>query len=112
MSSAAKRRGAKFEQDVVDYLREHGFPDAERRVMGGANDRGDIAGVRGWTLEVKATQRFDVGEAMTEAHKEARNAGCVDYAVIRKRRMRGTDEAYVVLPLRSFAHWIRECGRE
>ena len=62
--SAAKRKGPAFEGQVVSYLREHGFPQAERRVMGGSRDRGDVAGVPGWVLELKATRALDLAEAL------------------------------------------------
>lgn len=105
--SAARRRGSRFERDVADYLAGQGFPAAERRVMGGARDRGDIAGVTGWVLEVKATRDLDLAGALKEAQAEARNAGVVDYAAVLKRRNHPVASAYVVLPLDRFVHLLR-----
>jgi Holliday junction resolvase len=48
--SASKRKGSTFERAVVEYLADHGFPQAERRVSNGTKDRGDVAGVAGWIL--------------------------------------------------------------
>jgi len=102
------RAGARFEQQVADYLAANGFPYAERRHTNGAHDRGDIAGVIGWTLEAKALRDLDVAGAVDEAAKEAGNAGTRWYAAILKRRRKPTADAYVVLPLHLFAELIRE----
>ena len=104
--TAAKRRGSRFEADVVDYLAGHGFPLAERRVMGGTRDRGDVAGVPGWTLELKAERSLDLAGALSEAKTEAANAGTLDYAAVLKRRNHPVAAAYVVLPLDRFAHLL------
>jgi hypothetical protein len=106
--SEARRKGSAFESAVVRYLAEHGFPDCERRVMGGSRDRGDIAGVSGWVLEAKATRTLDLAGAMTEAKREAVNAGTARYAAVLKRRSHPVSDAYVVLPLHLFADLLRE----
>ena len=66
--------------------------------MGGTLDRGDVAGVRGWTLELKATRYADLGPAMREAKKESENAGTTKYALVKKWANHGVDEAFVILP--------------
>jgi hypothetical protein len=76
--------------------------------MGGTRDRGDIAGVLGWTLEAKNAQALDLSGALTEAHFEAQHAGTRWYAAILKRRRRPTGDAYVVMPLHLFADLLRE----
>ena len=102
------RAGARFEQQVADYFAANGFPYAERRHTNGAHDRGDIAGVIGWTLEAKALRDLDVAGAVDEAAKEAANAGARWYAAVLKRRRKPTADAYVVLPLHLFVELIRE----
>jgi hypothetical protein len=74
--------------------------------MGGSQDRGDVAGVPGWTLELKATQRIALAEALTEAKVEAAHAGTLDYAAIIKRRNHPVASAYVVMPLDGFVHLL------
>lgn len=106
--TAGKRAGARFEQQVADYLATNGFPYAERRHTNGPKDRGDIAGVPGWTLEAKAERTMDVAGALNESAKEAANAGTRWHAAILKRRRRSIADAYVVLPLYLFAELVRE----
>ena len=104
--NAPKRRGTAFETAVVTFLRGHGFPDAERRVCNGTKDRGDVAGVKGWTLECKAERALDVAGALTEAKAEAVHAGTDRYAAVIKRRSHAIADAYVVIPLKTFAELV------
>lgn len=99
MQGVAIKKGPRFEKDVVEYLRKHGFPHAERRVMGGANDRGDVAGVPGVCMEIKNTVSINMGLAMKEATIEARNANVPFKAVVFKRIQKPVEQAYVLLEL-------------
>lgn len=106
--SAAKRKGSIFEAQVVGYLREHGFPQAERRVMGGSRDRGDVAGVPDWVMELKATRALDLAGALREAAVGARHAGVGRYAAVLKRRQHGVADSYVVMPFHLFAELLAQ----
>ena len=106
MTNPSKRKGTSFEVAVVDYLRDHGFPFAERRAQRGTNDAGDVAGVVGWVLEAKNCKLTELGPWMNEAKHEASNDGVARYAVIHKRRQHGTAEAFVSMPLRLFAELL------
>lgn len=106
---AAKAKGSAFEREVVAYLKAHGFPHAERYYGAGRkDDRGDIAGVVGWTIEAKAHRSFDLAGWSDEAKRE-REAGETPYcAVIVKRPRKPTRDAYVVLTLEAWARLLRE----
>jgi hypothetical protein len=108
MANPSKRKGTSFEVAVVDFLQAHGFPYAERRAQRGVNDAGDVAGVVGWTLEVKNCRTLELGPWMNEAHTEAANDGTSRFAVIHKRRQHGTAEAFVSMPLRLFAELLAD----
>jgi hypothetical protein len=104
MPSPSRRKGTQFERDVVAYLRDHGFPYAERHYGAGRpNDVGDIDGIVGWTLEVKNCRAIELGGWMTEAEVERQNGRQQHAAVIAKRRNRPVGDAYVVMTLTSFA---------
>lgn len=106
--SASKRKGTAAETAVVGYLREHGFPHAERRALEGCNDRGDVANVPGVVLEVKNCARMELAGWMDEARVEARNAEVDVFAVVHKRRGKGDPaEWFVTLPLSVFVEVIR-----
>lgn len=106
--NASKRKGTAFETAVVEYLRGHGFPHAERRALRGARDCGDIAGVVGWCLEAKATREIDLARAVDESLTEAGHARAPFAAAIVKRRNRPTADAYVVMPLSQFAELVAD----
>lgn len=106
--SAARRKGSTFARDICTYLATQlGLP-IERRVDGGTRDRGDVAGIKGWVLEAKACRQLDLAGWIDEAHREAANDGAPYYAVVAKRRMKGTHQAYVVMPLEIWARWYSE----
>ena len=103
MSNPAKRRGSEFEGDVCDLLNESGFT-VERRVTRGKNDAGDIAGVPGAILELKATKAFALATAMKEALVEAGNARVPNAYVVLKAPRKPIAQAYVIQTL---DQWIR-----
>jgi hypothetical protein len=107
MANPSKRKGSTFERQVADYLRDNGFPYAERRVTEGANDRGDIAGVPGVVIEAKNCKRLDLGTWVVEMLREQKTAGAEIGAIVHKRRNHGVEAAYVTMTLRQFVDLIR-----
>lgn len=54
MPTANARKGSETERMVARYLREHGWPEADRRLREGrADDQGDIDGVPLTVIQVK-----------------------------------------------------------
>lgn len=119
----AKRAGAKFETDVVQYIREQDLI-AERLAKAGANDEGDVV-LGPWSdmpvvMETKVrrdrTTGLSLGTMVGEAVKEASNyrnardlrADVVPVAVLKK--VQGSiGEAYVVIRLEDFLKvWNRD----
>jgi Holliday junction resolvase len=104
--SRAKRIGTAAETAVVAYLREHGWPKAERRGLAGANDRGDIiGGPEGWALEVKASRTPAYQQWLREAEAERVNAAELYGAVVHKPHGVGdanTGRWHVVMDLATF----------
>jgi len=73
------KKGSLFEKLVVNFLRRAFKSDAiERRVMGGANDRGDVAGVyfrgRPFVIEVKNRTAVTPAQWFRELADECGNA--------------------------------------
>jgi hypothetical protein len=109
MTSPQRRKGTGFELAIVAYLKEHGFPFAERAYGAGRpDDRGDIDGIPGWCIEAKNHKSMDLAGWASEAAAEAANARCHWWAVIAKRRNRPIEDAYVVMPLAQFARLLAE----
>jgi Holliday junction resolvase len=75
--SAARAKGTAAETAVVRFLQDHGYPHAERRALAGSQDRGDIAGIPGVVIEVKAAARLELAAWADETIREASSAGVV-----------------------------------
>lgn len=109
--SASKAKGTAVETAVVRYLQANGFPAAERRALHGAADRGDISGIPGIAVEVKAVARPAYPQWLREAAKEAANADVPFGVVIHKPVGVGRDnpaDFVVALRLAAFVSLIRE----
>lgn len=99
MTNRSKAKGTGWEVRLVDFLRTHGHPLAERRVMQGKNDRGDVAGIPGWVIEAKNRRAVDLAGWCDEAEREALAAKVYRWAVVFPRKSHQTRKAYAVIPL-------------
>lgn len=109
--SKAKAKGTSAETAVVKYLREHGFPYAERRALHGTADKGDITGCGPIVFEVKNHKALDFSGWLKELADEMRNAGVDVGAVIAKKR--GTTDVgewYAVMPVHLLLPLLKEAG--
>lgn len=109
--SRARAKGTAAETAVVAYLRSHGFPLAERRALHGTTDRGDIAGVPGVAVEVKAAVSHSYGAWLAEAAREAVNAAARYGVVVHKPKGLGAvnvGQWHVVMTLDTFCELVRE----
>lgn len=89
--ASAKAKGRLMENAACEYLNAALGTDAiERRRLAGANDRGDLAGVRFGehriVCEVKNTATMNVAGHLREAHAEALNDNALLGVVIQKRK--------------------------
>lgn len=82
MVNRPRDKGTFAEGAVVEYLRAHGFPYAERRSLNGALDRGDITGTIGLAWEVKyANFGLQLSAWLKETGIERLNAGA-DHGIL------------------------------
>ena len=89
--NSAKAAGQRFESLVATYLNTHVDDRIERRRMSGANDRGDISGLRhmGGRIVVECKDyggQLKPGPWVEEAHIEAGNDSALLGIVVAKRR--------------------------
>ena len=103
-----------MEARTVDYLCEAFDTDTiERRVMGGKNDRGDVAGLywhgKPFVLEVKNRNRVELAAWMGELADECGNADTDMGAVVFHRKGRGAGsmgDQYVLMDLRTLVRLL------
>lgn len=111
MPNPSKRKGTAAETAVVSYLRDHGFPWAERRALAGELDRGDIAGIPSAVIEVKNGARERLAAWVDEAELERVNDHATVAAVWHKRR--GTTNPgrwFVTITGAQFTALLRDAG--
>lgn len=111
MSSPSKRKGSQYERDVVAFLREYGWPSAERAYGAGRQDDvGDIDGVF-FTVECKAEKSIDLPGYLRELEREMKAAGNEMGVVLVKRRgAANAAESYAVMPAWLWASLMKEAG--
>jgi hypothetical protein len=109
--SAARQRGTNGENAVVAALQRLGWPHAERRALAGNRDKGDIAGLPGVCLEVKAAKRMELGAWLRELDKEMVNdkadTGALWVKPIGKTQ---GEDYYVVMRPAVWAALMRQAG--
>ena len=83
----AKRKGSAGERELAAILTAAGYPAHrnDQRDVGGWNNP-DISaeGLEGWHVEVKRVERLNIGEAMSQAERDA--AGRVPVVAHRRNR--------------------------
>jgi hypothetical protein len=72
--SKSKQKGTLAETAVVEFFKTF-FPKVERRVLYGKNDKGDVAGVPHFAVEVKNQKTYKISEWLEETEQERINAG-------------------------------------
>lgn len=111
MSAMSRRKGAAAENEVVKYLRTHGFPYAEKRLAGSDDPMGDITGIPGVVIEVKNHATLDLAGWVTQLVEELAFTKADVGAVIHKRKGR-TDVAdwYATLPAHLLVRLLVDAG--
>lgn len=110
---SAKDAGARFERSIADYLARVLDDDRiDRRVRNGANDRGDVAGVRlrGERVVIECKDyggRHKLPEWLKEAETERGNDDAA-YGVVAWKRRGTADpaEQFVTMTARTFAAMV------
>lgn len=109
--SRSKDKGTRAETQVVNYLREHGFPHAERRALTGNQDKGDVAGVIGNVIEVKDVSRDGLPGWIDEMVVERANANAKWGVVWHKRRGKGSaGDWFATMPASQWVDILRQLG--
>lgn len=109
----ANDKGYAAEAAVVKFLRDNGFPHAERRVAGASADRGDITGLPALCVEVKAAARYEIGGWLVETTTEAGNARANHGLLVVKPKGVGytrVGDWWAVMRLADMTRLLREAG--
>jgi hypothetical protein len=111
--SKAKQKGTLAETALAEYLKQT-WPAVERRALNGANDKGDIAGVPGFVVEVKNHRTYRIAEWLKETEEERLNAGEPNSFLVVKPNRVGTSKVgswWAVLEVDQIVSLISELER-
>lgn len=117
MSAANKRKGSKFEIDVLKWFRGKGY-SAERLRLAGSKDEGDLVvyvSGKPYLFECKATKSMDLPQFWREMqvevanYAEARNmpAAPIGYVLV-KRRNGSIEDGWVIQTLRQWSDQYKD----
>lgn len=99
---SSKAKGYAGENAVVKWLRENGFPYAERRRAGASKDTGDIVGVLpGLVIEVKNHIKMTLGPWVDQMRQEMSNFNTPAFSGVVLHKRRGTTDVgewYATMP--------------
>lgn len=111
--SKARAKGTHGENGVVGYLKENGFPHAERRALAGINDKGDVAGIPNIVIEVKNHATYKFPQWLRETRVEAENASADFGVLVVKPNGVGISNAgkwWAVMTLEDMAKLLKKAG--
>jgi Holliday junction resolvase len=99
VSTKSKAKGTTAEREVVRYLQQW-WPAAERRALSGNKDKGDVAGIPGVVVEVKAAKTQLIGPWQRETMVERENARAARCVLVVKRPYKSVSQwdAYIPAP--------------
>ena len=115
--STAKAKGAQTESLFVTYLKGVGVPNAERRHLQGALDKGDISGwVQGngsksVCCEVKSGAQLSVPKWINELKEEITNSEAdTGFIAVRPKGKPNPEDWWAILPMDVFIKLMEEAG--
>ena len=118
MSSANKRKGSLYENQLEQWFIDNGY-DSQRLRLSGKDDQGDLhTRLNDKTYlvwEAKARKQLNLAEWVREADIEAANHEVKRKveswpAVVHKKRNASIGESYVTIPLATFMEFLRAKG--
>lgn len=107
----SKNKGTAAETAVVRYLRDNGYPLAERRALAGKEDLGDILLCPGMIAEVKAhatVTDLQIERWQAETFRERVNSNASEAWLVVKRPGKGQPEHWMCWYIDDHGHWVMQ----
>lgn len=109
--SYSKRKGYVGEKEAVEVLAEHDYEARRNGNLYGQADRGDIAGLPGWTIQVKSVSTARIPEYLKQAEEQAGRAGTGLFVVWLKLRGRHLRHGAAIMPVTQHLRLVAELHR-
>jgi hypothetical protein len=118
MANHHKQKGTAFETLVRQYLNDLGFKEAQRTVLKGGKDTGDINGIknpekRQVAVQCKNQKTFSLSQWLNATVEQADNLGGAVPALVVKRPGKGekaVGDSYAVMRLSDLVDLLKEAG--
>ena len=83
----SKDKGKRFERDIANYLKEHGF-DARRSAQycGNTGDAADVVGLPGFHIECKHQEKMHLYDWMEQAVRDSAKSGDTPIVIHKQNR--------------------------
>jgi len=116
--SKAKQKGTAAETALVRFLQGQGFPNAERRALGGGGfgeDLGDITGIPSLCMEVKNHKSYSIPAWLKETETERINAKA-DFGILVVKPVGvgitpdKVGQWWAIMPMQMMMDLLREAG--
>jgi hypothetical protein len=105
--AASRRKGATYENAVVNWLKANGWPFAERRIAGMSDDRGDIL-LPGVVVECKNRKSIDLAGFVDQLEDEIATSGApTGLCVVKRAGVADVGRHYAVTTVARAFEWLR-----
>jgi len=83
----SKQKGSRFEREIANYLKEHGF-DARRSAQycGNTGDAADVVGLPGFHIECKHQEKMHLYDWMEQAVRDSEKSGDTPIVIHKQNR--------------------------
>lgn len=109
--NVAKAKGRETENIHVEYLKENGIVNAERRRLNGSSDQGDVTGWPGMCVEVKSGAKLDVQQWLRELEVEIENSHSdMGYVAVRPKGKPNAEDWFAIMPMPLFMQLLKQAG--
>lgn len=109
--SKNRSKGTSFETLIARFMKDNGFPMAERRALHGNLDKGDINCGAPLVFECKAAKRHELSGWLAETEQERVNAEADFGVLVVKRQGHATGgEQYAIMRFADMLRLLKKAG--
>jgi hypothetical protein len=102
--SKSRQKGTKWENDVLHFLQESGFPNTKRADF--SSPLGDLSGLQ-IVAECKDQRTMALPEWLAQAERASEKVGGRPFAIFHKRLRKNVAKSYVTMELEQFIHLLK-----
>ena len=107
MAVNSKQKGARFERELAELLREHGYKDARRTAQycGNTGDASDVVGLPFIHIEAKHCEQMRLYKWIEQAKRDSAGTGNLPAVFHKKNRA----EILITMPFDAWLEMYKKC---